>query len=82
MQDRMDVIWKYTQQLAKKVYDLQGCKATVLVTELAVDNPKIDWPSILQEAIRDKQVVEVEYILPELNYRIKSFILPKGTEVR
>jgi len=71
----------------------RGTPITTIVGELAldmglpvarvdkVDNPKIDWPSILQEAIRDKRVVEVEYVLPELSYRIKSFILPKGTEV-
>lgn len=77
----MNDLGNYQQELIKKVTDLNGCKATVLVTELCAENHKIDWPSILYEAINDKLVVEVEYVLPHLDFRIKSFILPKGTKV-
>jgi len=67
--------------LAKKVLDLQGCKAVILMGELVPLGPDIPWPEVLIEAIQQKKVVEIEYILPNMTYRIKSFILPAGTKI-
>lgn len=68
MRDRMDFILELEDQLAAKVTELQGS-----------EKPGIDWISILQEAIRDRKVLEIEY---RLDFRIKSFILPAGTEIK
>lgn len=33
----------------------------------------------LEELVKDNEIVELEYILPQLDYRIKSMYFPKGT---
>lgn len=41
-----------------------------------------DILALILEMVDEGELVEVDYVLPNLNYRIKSFLLPKGTEVR
>lgn len=36
----------------------------------------------LQKLVDDKEVIEIEYVLSNMNYRIKSFYLPKGTKCK
>lgn len=73
--------------VVKKVIELQGCKATDLVTELVVaaaisGQKRIDWPTVIAEAVKQEQIIEIEYVLPgPLDYRCKSFYLPKGTKI-
>jgi hypothetical protein len=65
---------------------LNGCKAT----ELAAREEMAHWhdesdrslPDVLEEMVRAGELVEVEYVLPNHPERTKSFLLPKGTEVR
>lgn len=72
-----------TAAIIRRVTELQGCKAT----ELAAD-PEIarlagsDFVASLMEAVESGEVVEIEYTLPNLSYRVKSFLLPKGTSLR
>lgn len=40
-----------------------------------------DIVETINQMITNGDIVEVEYVLPHLNYRIKSFLLPKGTEI-
>jgi hypothetical protein len=35
----------------------------------------------LTQLIIDDEVVEIEYILPEMEYRVKSIYFPKGTKI-
>ena len=35
----------------------------------------------LEKLVNEGEVIEIEYVLPEMNYRIKSFYLPKGTKL-
>lgn len=44
-----------------------------------VEIPNI--PQLLDDMAADASIVEIEYVLPGTQ-RIKSFYLPKGTEVR
>ena len=74
--------YELVEELAAKVLELQGCKAVELIGKLGAYKPTIIWPDILKEAILAGKVVEIEYTLPNMNYRVKSFILPGGTEVR
>jgi len=64
------------------VIDKQGAKATVLAAEEQLLNLGHDFPDLVEELVEEKRLVEVEYILPDMNYRCKSFLLPKGTRVR
>lgn len=65
--------------IIEAVTNYQGLKLTELASldELA-DIAVVD---LVNELIKEGNLVEVEYVLPSMNYRVKSFILPKGTEV-
>lgn len=63
----------------------QGLKATemaaIVAAEIgvtAVDGP---FAETLDALIREGEIVEVEYTVPDLPYRVKSFLLPKGARV-
>jgi hypothetical protein len=60
----------------------QGVKATELAAETALALMDHNVPELFQELVREGQMVEVEYVLPNLERRAKSFYLPKGTKVR
>jgi len=32
--------------------------------------------------VAEERLIEIEYVLPTMNYRIKSFLLPVGTEIK
>lgn len=70
-------------KIAERVFELQGCKATEIFhcTELVFECLVLtrDLPAILEEMVSEGKLVEVEYLLPNMNYRIKSFLLPAGT---
>jgi len=71
------------------VSDKQGCKGVELVTELASQvymaqkepSPEFDIPQILSDMADDGEIIEIEYWTPVMEYRVKSFYLPKGSEV-
>ena len=56
----------------------QGCKATELAVEIAT-KADID---LVQTLVTEGRLVEIEYVLPNMPYRIKSFLLPKDTQIR
>lgn len=37
--------------------------------------------SVIKELIDRGEILELEYTLPHLSYRIKSFLLPKGSSI-
>ena len=53
----------------------------MLITELSAEYPGVAWIDILNEAIRIGAILEIEYTLPFLSFRIKSFLLPAGTKI-
>jgi hypothetical protein len=69
------------------VTSCQGAKATqlaaVAVEQIAgvLESTGYD-PEIVEELVAEGRLVEVEYILPDMDYRCKSFLLPQGTKVR
>lgn len=73
-------------KIKQRVIDKQGCKITELAAEIDLVeeayNNNINFVNEIYDMIRDGELVEVEYVLKSLNYRIKSFILPADTEVR
>lgn len=71
------------QFLVDKIISLQGCKATQLasdeevVKELSMKDH--DVPDLLEELVKEGRIIEIEYVLPEMTWRVKSFYLPPGT---
>ena len=71
------------------VKEKQGCKAVELVTFVAMEMAKspstsdidVDLPELIETMTKEGELVEVEYVLPNMDYRVKSFLLPKGTEI-
>jgi len=84
---------KLRELIKQVVTDHQGCKATevpVLIAHVLdnIDNTtqltrsQLQWtavPELVQDLVDKGELVEVEYVLPNMDYRIKSFLLPKGT---
>jgi hypothetical protein len=78
------------EQLKDRIYNiivsLQGCKATELGAkfdrEMLETLRVIDLSTVLTEMMHDKKIIEVEYELPQMSWRSKSFFLPYGTEIR
>lgn len=64
----------------------QGVKSTELVAKvvLEIGGNSVDaqLAEMLDKLIEDGEIIEIEYILPEMPYRVKSFLLPKGCKLR
>lgn len=62
----------------------QGIKGVDLSVRLATEHPEATGDEILScifDMISEGELVEVEYELPLMTYRTKSFILPRGTSI-
>ncbi len=62
----------------------QGCKATELVAFIAEEDSSLIEHfdvELIEQMVSEKLLVEVEYVLTEMTYRTKSFLLPPGTQV-
>jgi len=66
----------------------QGIKGPELATEVCVKcvekgiNATIeDYRPLLEQLVKDCEIVEIEYVLPSMTYRTKSIFFPKGTEI-
>lgn len=71
--------------IIKIVNEHQGIKAVDLVVEVSQSifpEPMDEFEAALIEAIEEGDVVEVEYTLPHMDYRVKSMYLPKDTMVQ
>ena len=71
------------KELIIKIGVLQGAKSGILISELDCEILKNseDLILIIEELVQEKEIVEVEYCLPN-SQRLKSFYLPKGTEIK
>ena len=75
-QDAMNIVFEI-------VVGNQGLKRTELVTLIPNDVFK-EWgfDVVVNALLDEKRLVEIEYVLPELTYRVKGFLLPGNTLVR
>jgi len=64
--------------ICQHVAEAQGCKATELAVALWQAE---DLSSLIAELVSEGRLTEVEYVLPNLNYRAKSFLLPGNTSI-
>lgn len=51
----------------------------VMTTTSSSNFDKEAYNSILEKMVEGEEIVELDYILPEMLYRIKSLYFPKGT---
>ena len=58
-----------------------GLKATELPARLPIPIEGVDLVALIQELIDEGSLIEIEYVLPGMPYRAKSFLLPAGTYV-
>ncbi|MCH8860496.1 MAG: hypothetical protein IH843_05095 [Thaumarchaeota archaeon] len=74
------------KKISQRVADKQGCKMTELAAEIDLieeaHNKNVNFVDEIYGMIRDGELVEVEYILPNIDYRIKSYLFPDGTDVK
>lgn len=72
--------------ILKVVNNSQGVNNVDLALKvMAILNPQkfdIDeFSRVLTDLVISGEVLEIEYNLPTMDYRIKSFYLPKGTKI-
>ena len=60
---------------------LQGCKATELAASVAFAFDEHSLPELIDELVAEGELLELEYEVPTMPYRSKSFLLPKGTSL-
>lgn len=72
------------QALVKETIEsLQGCKVNELAAmeEIACASFNL-WADALSPLILSGDVIEIEYTVPHVPNRLKSFLLPKGSTIR
>lgn len=76
------------QAIIEVIDRIQGCKGTELPSKLPREifsQLENETPSdVIESLVQTGELIEVEYVLPEksgLDYRSKSFLLPKGTRI-
>jgi predicted DNA-binding transcriptional regulator YafY len=70
------------EAIVKVVEEHQGLKATELVVKIfdyVTPSESSKVLDAIQELVENGELVEIEYTLPKMAYRTKSFLLPKGT---
>jgi hypothetical protein len=81
------------QLILTTVTNKPGIKATELVVEvmMLLSESGSTLPergsgegivNTLNDLVSEQEVVEVEYVLPTMTYRVKSLYFPKGTKVK
>lgn len=76
---------EFKTKIVEIIVNLQGCKAVELITKLDMQMVNAldvyDLSTVLAELLHECKLVEIEYELPLMNYRTKSFLLPGGTKI-
>lgn len=77
---------KIEQTIIDIINEHQGSKATLVAALVAdrctkyIHQPQ-DVIDAIDRLVNEGRIVEVEYVLPSMTYRIKSFLLPASTMV-
>jgi len=70
------------EQVIGVVAKIPGVTGVELVSALSGKWPDCDISEILENLVKDKQIVEVMYMIPPMENQIKTMYFPIGTEVR
>ena len=75
------------EQLSQRIIDLitsqQGIKAVDLTVKLAtefLDVTNSEIIDVIMKLLSSGDIIELQYTLPHMQYRVKSIYFPKGTE--
>lgn len=49
--------------------------------DLNIDLTDFNIVDLINNLIKENKIVEIEYIVPDMNYRIKSILLPANTKI-
>lgn len=64
---------------------INAIELTTKIVKLMIERlgtiSEMDFMEAIDCAVVKKQIVEVEYVTPSMNYRIKSLYFPAGTEI-
>ena len=72
-------------EIVKVIINIVVEKGPIKLTELICELPKeviqseFDLLKLIAELIIDGNIVSIDYILPQMDYRIKTMLFPKGT---
>jgi AmiR/NasT family two-component response regulator len=71
------------QEIIKVVVATNGCKSTDLIAklpkEVIISDSFGNYHDIIDDLIREGELVKLEYTILNSNYRIRSILFPKGT---
>ena len=86
-QKQDELTQKIKRQIVAAVDGKQGCKATELIADANLVEALVEFGAhrlmeLVDQLIIDGLLIEIEYIVPTIHWRIKSFLLPAGSEVR
>jgi ribosome biogenesis SPOUT family RNA methylase Rps3 len=57
-------------------------KTITSIAEKGLPINNLDFVNELEKLVHAGDIIELEYILPQMDYKIKSMFFPKGTEFR
>lgn len=72
------------QIIVEEVYAVQGIKPGELIVREKITNLVVqgfDVVALIESLVLEKRLTEVCYVLPNMQFRQKSFLLPGGTVV-
>lgn len=72
-------------QIKEFINNSNGIKATDLILKLISTNPlpeDLNYISCIEKLVQDGDIIEIEFNVPKMDYRIKSFYLPHGTRIK
>lgn len=77
---------KLDEVITNLVNNHQGIRATELVlATMSVMGPvnftHDEYSTAVESLVQAKEIVELEYILPQMDYRVKSIYFPKNTRI-
>jgi predicted phage-related endonuclease len=59
-----------------------GIKITELVAYFSRYKYDFIYIDTLDQMVREGHIIELEYVLPTMDYRVKSMYFPKGTKIK
>ena len=78
----------FKKLIVEAVAAANGIKSTELVCHPSIirraasDDGAPSVPDLIDELVSEGRLIEIEFVLPHMKYRIKSFLLPAGTDIK
>jgi len=66
------------EQILKLVNESTGIKATELVARMDDEN-LLDFQEVVNKLVKEDKIIEMEYTVPNLSWRLKSMYFPAGS---